>query len=348
MGHGPKHFPKIWHAIWLGSVLPDKFQENIKTWIKHNPGYQFNLWIDSATLPLSPKSDEIYDPDIPSNAIPAMQKFCKENGICLRDMAEIAKRIPVVAQFLAEPFYNDWVNGNDRCYAFASEVLRLVILYVYGGIYTDTDTVCYGSIGELLANDPGLYFFGIDDASEQRFILDNWLIAASKHNLAMFIQLKAMRQAYINTIICARENKIRAQPSEIPYDPKREEKLFAEPLLRFPEFNAVMPNVGAENKHYSTDNGSCPTTYNLLRKICPHNLDYKVRYFGFVFFLYVMTKYVRENFGLHGLKAVVFPNRNLKHYEAKSWQQKQYSPIVELSNENGMSKSLARLRGAPA
>ena len=37
--------PKIIHQIWVGSKpLPDKYRKLMASWIKHHPGWQYNLW----------------------------------------------------------------------------------------------------------------------------------------------------------------------------------------------------------------------------------------------------------------------------------------------------------------
>jgi len=155
--------PKDVHFIWLGSGLSDKHKQNILSWIKHNQDYTVHLWIDSATIWLETVKYDVGN----------IRSFCAANGVLLHDIVSM----PDFASFVVQPWYNDWVNGEHKVYAFAADHLRLIILYKYGGIYSDIDVKCKRAIGALLS-DYG--FVGLTDIKypNKTIIKDNWFIAA--------------------------------------------------------------------------------------------------------------------------------------------------------------------------
>ena len=38
--------PRIFHYVWLGGELPDRFRANIDTWTEHNPDFKVMAWTD--------------------------------------------------------------------------------------------------------------------------------------------------------------------------------------------------------------------------------------------------------------------------------------------------------------
>ena len=42
-----KRVPKILHFIWIGSIIPNKYIDNLNTYVNNNnPEYKINLWVD--------------------------------------------------------------------------------------------------------------------------------------------------------------------------------------------------------------------------------------------------------------------------------------------------------------
>ena len=41
-----KLVPKIIHFIWIGSIIPNKYIDNLNSYVVNNPHYTINLWVD--------------------------------------------------------------------------------------------------------------------------------------------------------------------------------------------------------------------------------------------------------------------------------------------------------------
>jgi len=308
-----REVPKIWHAIWIGSTLPDEYKQNIMSWIKHNPEYKFNLYIDSATLPLTPKNSDLSEPDIPSNAIPAMQEFCDEHKITLHDVA----KIPQCQLFLQQSFYNDWCTGEDKVYAFAADVLRLCILYVYGGLYTDVDVRCSGPIGKI-SNKPGM-LLPVAGEGEKARIYDNWLIACMPKEKVMLKCLVKYYISYNQTVISAK---------------------------RIPKTGAWINHVSKPSEQsYETGDHNNLRAYYIYRKKIPHNLSTRLDTFGFPIFLQAVSEYLNQSFGTGIIAQIgIYKGQQLEHYESRTWGATKSVVKIFDNNLNCMTQELLNLR----
>ena len=67
-------------------------------------------------------------------------------------------------------FSNVFMNEalEEHKFAFASDVIRLYVIYKYGGIYMDTDVMVYKSFNPLLENHA---FIGRENSMHQKVIL---------------------------------------------------------------------------------------------------------------------------------------------------------------------------------
>ena len=157
--------PKKIHYVWLGSAVRADHQANIASWKKHNPDYEQHLWIDSATFAFEISSDDLQ----------SIKSYCASADVILHDVAEL----PEFKDCVRKSFYHDWVNGDHKNYAFASDYLRIWILYLFGGLYSDLDIVCKKSIG-LMQSESG--FIGMTDTAHGELITDIWFMAATKFN----------------------------------------------------------------------------------------------------------------------------------------------------------------------
>lgn len=101
--------PKIIHLIWLGSRdFPLYALNNLSEWILLNPGYQINLWVDNENL----KSFPIEDVSIKYLGKDYTLKYLKTE-----------------------------YDKHDT-YAGKADILRVELLYEFGGFYTDYDNRC--------------------------------------------------------------------------------------------------------------------------------------------------------------------------------------------------------------
>ena len=100
------HVPAKIHFIWLGSFIPDKYKNNILTYVKNNRQHEVYLWTDHIASVT------------PHNV----------SGIIVRDVQPLH-------MFNRNLFDSEWNYGHK------SDILRYEIVYQEGGIYTDTDSV---------------------------------------------------------------------------------------------------------------------------------------------------------------------------------------------------------------
>lgn len=100
---------------WLGSPLPPKFAPNILSYVSLNPDHELWLWLDTSpdTVNIGHKQIRVRDVN-------------KETWTT-RDMLD-----------------------RSTNFAMKSDILRLEILYKYGGIYVDIDSMALRSFGKSL------------------------------------------------------------------------------------------------------------------------------------------------------------------------------------------------------
>ena len=94
--------PKIFHFIWVGSPIPAKYRDNISNLMTINPNYKIILWVD-----------------------------CPSPGIRGVDLRLINK-----SEFINEPYCNVFNN-----IVIKADLIRLELVYKYGGIYSDVDVI---------------------------------------------------------------------------------------------------------------------------------------------------------------------------------------------------------------
>ena len=137
--------PHLIHAIWLGTPLPpdSRYAANLADTARRYAGHaDIALWTDipradfTAAAAPPPAGHPDPHPD-PHAATRAMATWARDNGIHLISVHEIfhaAQPMTLHAQYTAE------TNKQlPRGYAGASDHLRLDIIHLLGGIYTDGD-----------------------------------------------------------------------------------------------------------------------------------------------------------------------------------------------------------------
>lgn len=149
--------PKIINLVWLGSVPDEELLENAENWKKNNPNYDVRIWIDSSLYQFP---DDIKKEKEISKQVKKIDKWAKKNNITIVDISPEEYRSKSVRkcknilhneevfQLLKEStlfnFYNDEVTGDNKNYAAASDILRVAILFLYGGFYFDAKDVFPG------------------------------------------------------------------------------------------------------------------------------------------------------------------------------------------------------------
>lgn len=148
---GDPEIPKIAHYVWLGGNLPDYARSNIISFAMDNPDWSVNVWTDN---PAKLKG-HLVDQGLSSDAFLHFHVW------------DVKQAIETVPEHLRRDFsgvYAREVSGPYRNYAAASDLLRLAILYQWGGLYMDTDVFVKPgeSFGRVEASRPstaGLLFF---------------------------------------------------------------------------------------------------------------------------------------------------------------------------------------------
>jgi len=98
--------PKVVHFIWLGPrPFPPQSVENVRTWIAHNPDWEFKFWTDRRRDP-------------PCNGMETI----------------VMKEYPF-------PLLGNRYGASEN-WGEKSDVLRFEILYHLGGVYVDHDANC--------------------------------------------------------------------------------------------------------------------------------------------------------------------------------------------------------------
>ena len=123
--------PHIVHHIWLGSPLPEFCVQLRETWYVHNPSWQGILWTDN---------EENYKYGFLATSIEQLYDVLKD-GTSQRIVFDVRS-----LSLVHRRAYEDTQNFGER-----SDILRYEILYMFGGLYVDTDFECLKSFDLLHA-----------------------------------------------------------------------------------------------------------------------------------------------------------------------------------------------------
>lgn len=123
--------PKIFHYIWFGVKLPDKYRPFLQTWLKHHPDWTFIFWVDnSQNYDLGTLKDFTFDD---------LQKYLNKK--------DREKHIVIDVKNLT--FDNRRFFDKTNNYGQRSDILRFEIVYRFGGVYIDVDLECIKSLDIL-------------------------------------------------------------------------------------------------------------------------------------------------------------------------------------------------------
>lgn len=134
--------PGVVHFIWLGSPVPSKYQASIKNWALHATDFPKTwLWYDSKFVAAEKMSTDFDGSSVVCcdvNTVEALLTDCylKESGRVRRLDGDSKSDPGSVAE---KP---NW--------GAASDLLRALILYKFGGLYCDTDNTWKGDNCKVL------------------------------------------------------------------------------------------------------------------------------------------------------------------------------------------------------
>ena len=136
-------------------------------------------------------------PELAKRCIASWEKFCPD--------FEIREWNEDNCDYLAMPFMAEAYAAKK--YAFVSDVMRLVVLEQYGGVYFDTDVEVVRDISPLL-NDEG--FIGFEN---DQFVNSGQVMAAVPHQSVVQAMIAAYRPLHftnadgsLNTVTCPHLN----------------------------------------------------------------------------------------------------------------------------------------------
>jgi len=109
------NLPSILHFLWLGSNISQEYINNIKQWASNNKHYQIFLWLDNHTT-----------------------VDLENAGIIVKDVTKEIESFASQDIILAEPLL-----------VCKADIIRYEIIYKYGGIYSDTDSLSIQPLGAL-------------------------------------------------------------------------------------------------------------------------------------------------------------------------------------------------------
>ena len=113
-----KTFFKYIHLIWFGKLSIDHLQK-VKQWKKWNKNLNVILWCSKTHTDTS---------IVTSNSIHYIEELVDKHS----NMNIVQNIISITTSYLQQPW-------NNQQYAVASDYIRLLVLYLHGGMYFDLD-----------------------------------------------------------------------------------------------------------------------------------------------------------------------------------------------------------------
>jgi hypothetical protein len=167
--------PKLIHFIWFGSMLNDRHQPHIINTKKQNPDYQIFIHTDSKTM----KIDDYKK----------LQEFCQQQGINLVNLADAKEdKFSNLCHILPELGRKKWARASD--------LARMTILYLHGGIYLDTDLQPFKGFGTLRCKTGMLQFISPKPEDCKAPVVNIYFMAAIPRHPIYQACIKSMNWNY--------------------------------------------------------------------------------------------------------------------------------------------------------
>ncbi len=129
--------PKKVHFVWMGKRIPQKYIDNIRSFIIRNPDYEFNLWLDR------PMNYELSLALLDAGQLP----------LRTRSFQETLPHLPPLLQ----SYFERERNGVFPNFAAASDIIRIQILIDEGGVYFDTDVFMEEKFNDSISSLGNIY-----------------------------------------------------------------------------------------------------------------------------------------------------------------------------------------------
>lgn len=155
--------PQIAHYIWLGGTLPDYARSNILSFQAINPQWQVNVWSDNPAR----LRNNLIDQGLSATAL---------NRITIVSVNDALEQAPPHLRRDLSGVYAREVAGTYRNYAAASDLLRLTVLYLHGGLYMDTDVYVdpsapVGAINAVRSPASGVLFSTLTEGGQGNHVI---------------------------------------------------------------------------------------------------------------------------------------------------------------------------------
>ncbi len=173
------------HWIWFrhkGFYLPNKIMNRVKSWIVLNKDFKFYLWTNikdkEELLDFISKLKEEYQQLFLNGII--IVKYTDETNNCFVEFSE--KYGDQLDSRFLETYLKKLNNGFKINVLFKTDILRAIVLCLYGGIYADfNDTICLYPLKYLLPMYDNEYFLGCDTTNP--ILRNNYFIYNSLGNM---------------------------------------------------------------------------------------------------------------------------------------------------------------------
>lgn len=160
------------HFIWLGRIMPEKNKDVVKQWRNINPDYRITVWLDEKTV----SEEELRD-------------FIKEMITCDIKVKDITRE-NVIHDCIRHELDKEVPN-----YGMASDMLRLSILTMKGGIYLDSDVLPVDPLPQTIYAPNGILF---SPWSQGKKVISNDILMCPKKSELMLRLSKETEVSYVN------------------------------------------------------------------------------------------------------------------------------------------------------
>lgn len=159
---GILQIPHVTHMVWLGNKFPNCYLQYRTSWMQYNPKWAHVLWVDN-----------------PVNY---------SLGIVVDSIDHLAQDLSagkydgkyVIVDIKNLKFKNQKAINEATCFAEKADIMRLEIIYNFGGLYIDADFECCRSFDIL--NDSYAFYVGIQPLDFPLLTVANGLFGASRYH----------------------------------------------------------------------------------------------------------------------------------------------------------------------
>lgn len=159
---GVRQIPHVTHMVWLGKKFPDAYLPYRASWQYYNPEWTYVIWVDN---PVNYSLGRVID----------TVEHLAEDLSSGKYMGE-----SLVVDIKNMKFQQQKALESATCFAEKSDIIRLEVIYNFGGLYVDTDFECTRSFDIL--HDCYTFYAGIQPLDTNLFVVTNGIFGASRYH----------------------------------------------------------------------------------------------------------------------------------------------------------------------